>query len=77
MPHRIFFIMPLNIKKIRQWVDTCESVTEAADRLEIKPQNLHRMLSGDRADIRLSTLEHLAMVIGVEPGELIRTAKIV
>lgn len=69
--------IPLNLLIIRKWVDGCDSVTDAARRLEMQRPNLQRLLSGDRTDVRLSTLEHLADVIGVEPAELIRRATVV
>lgn len=70
--------MPLNLKIIRQWVDReCDSTADAARRLSMERPNLVRLLSGDNDDVRLSTLEHFADVMGVQPEQLIRRAKIV
>lgn len=70
--------MPLNLTKIRQWVDAeCGSTAEAARRLGMQRENLSRLLGGDNADVRLSTLERLADAMQVDPAELIRRAVIV
>ena len=70
--------MPLNIKKIRRWIDSeCDSTSDAARRMGIARPNLISLLRGDNADVRLSTLERLADAMGVDPGELIRRAVIV
>ncbi len=66
--------MPLNLKIIRNWVEYCDSTAEAARRLDMQRPNLIRLLSGENDDVRLSTLEHIADVIGVEPADLIRRA---
>jgi DNA-binding Xre family transcriptional regulator len=69
--------MPLNIKYIRAWVESCESQAAAARMLQMKPPHLSRLLSGESTDIRLSTLEHFCNVMRCEPIDLIRRAKIV
>jgi len=65
--------MPLDLKIIRKWVAEQDSTAEAARRLGMQPPNLFRLLSGN-ANIRMSTLEHIAGVMRVEPQALIRGA---
>jgi transcriptional regulator with XRE-family HTH domain len=69
--------MPLDLKKIRAWADQCGSISEAARRLGMPQPNLSRILSGDRANVTIDTMEHIADVMGVEAPDLIRRAKIV
>lgn len=68
--------MPLDLKILRQWADRQKSLVDAARQLGMKPPNLCRLLSNVQIDVRLSTLEHLADVIGVEPAEMICREKI-
>lgn len=69
--------MPLDLRPLRKWVDAQPSTAEAARLLGMQRQNLGRLLSGDNADIRISTLEHICDVVGVGPTELIRRTKVV
>lgn len=69
--------MPLDLKILRKWVASQSSTAEAARMLGMQRPNLIRLMSGDNDDVRLSTLEHIADVIGVDAAELIRRAKIV
>lgn len=70
--------MPLDLRKIRDWVtaDCGDNQAEAARRLDMRPSHLSRLLGGDRDDVRISTLEHLADVMGIDPADLIRRAAI-
>lgn len=66
--------MPLDLKKIRRWVESCGSAADAARQLGWGEPNLHRLLRGDRPGISLPTLEHLADVMGCGVEELVRRA---
>jgi transcriptional regulator with XRE-family HTH domain len=71
--------MSLNIKIIREWVDRQPNQSEAARMLGMSQGTLSSLLAGNerRCNPRLDTLERFADVLRVEPGELIRRAKIV
>ena len=71
--------MPLNIRKIREWIDReCDgNQAEAARRVEMRPQHLNRLLKGEKSDIAISRLERFADAMRCEPGELILRAVIV
>lgn len=72
-------MMPLNLRIILKWIDDdCDGVqAEAARRVGLSAQRFGQLIAGEKDDIRLSTLEKLANAMRVEPGELIRRARIV
>jgi DNA-binding Xre family transcriptional regulator len=70
--------MPLNLKNLRKWVDSCDSTADAARRIGMKRENLIRLLNGEKANIRFETLVKIADAMDVNlPPELFTRATVV